>query len=138
MDLTNIKKLYTPDGRELAKLYDNKGRLIWQASPPVLWQGSWQMSTTALRTAIDIAKYPTLLLQFDQTMAFAEVAGSSTSLLITNGMINLPVKDVIATGGAVNIGDRPYRLRVSGNLVLDSNYNLRSAPVLTTIYGITN
>lgn len=138
MDLTNIKKLYTPDGRELAKLYDSKGRLIWQAGPPVLWQGSWKMSTSALNTTIDIAKYPTLLLQFDQTITFANVGGSSTSLLITNGMINLPVKDVIATGGIVNIGNRPYVLVVSGNLTIESNYNLMSAPVLITIYGITN
>lgn len=40
MDLAGIQKLYLPDGRELAKLYDNQGKLIWQATLPILWEGS--------------------------------------------------------------------------------------------------
>lgn len=139
MDLTNIKKLYTPDGRELVKLYDNKGRLIWQAGPQVLWQGSWKMLTTALKITLDIAKYPTLLLQFAQTIDYANVRGSGTSLLITNGMINLPVKDVIAAGGidfSYSDSKWSYTLGVSGNLTFTSNYDLADSPVLMTIYGL--
>lgn len=140
MDLTNINKLYTPDDKELIKLYDNLGRLIWQAGPPVLWQGSWKMSTTALETTIDIAKYPTLLLQFAQTITSANVNNvKRTSLLITNGMINLPVKDAIAAGGIsiIYYGSRSsYILTVSGNLAFYSNFSSADNPVLMTIYGL--
>lgn len=41
MDLTGIGKLYTPEGKELAKLYDNAGHVIWQrnmiAAGTTLW-----------------------------------------------------------------------------------------------------
>lgn len=141
IEFKDFSRIMTSRG-ELARAYDNLGRLIWQAGPPVLWQGSWKISTSALNTTIDIAKYPTLLLQFAQTITYANVKGSSTSLLITNGMINLPVKDVIAAGGSVNIGYSgggwSYTLLVSGNLTIASDYSSTDAPVLTTIYGITN
>lgn len=68
MDLTNINKLYTPDGRELVKLYDNLGRLIWQVGPPVLWQGSWAWSGNIVIKA-DWNKYKSLMFEFDKAIS---------------------------------------------------------------------
>jgi hypothetical protein len=97
------------------------------------------MSATALNTTLDIAKYPTLLLQFAQTITSADVLNKGTSLLITNGMINFPVNDVIEAGGSIIIGTggfHSYLLMVSGNLTFKSNQYSADNPVLTTIYGL--
>lgn len=91
MDLANIKKLYTPDGRELAKLYDNQGRMIWQGGPPILWQGSWSPNYGNLTVPVDPNKYSAVMLEYNKPIIKAVTNFESHSYDLDNGRPILPL-----------------------------------------------